>query len=122
MLHHASRQLAFRFDRQDEHSHVELNVSRVLNVLLLLAVAGGLLEGADDEGRGGGDDGADGLTVLDRELDGDTESLPVAGGLGDVLSDLLGRLCERTNAPSAPGFKDALLTLWVSIRAQPSPA
>lgn len=50
------------------------------------------LEGADDKGRGGGDDGADGLTVLDGELDGHAETLPVAGSLGDILSDLLGRL------------------------------
>jgi hypothetical protein len=64
----------------------------VLHVLLLLAVSDGLLEGTDDEGRGGGNDGADGLTVLDGELDGDLETLPVSGGLGNVFSDLLGGL------------------------------
>ena len=71
---------------------VEFNVARVLDVLLLLAVADGLLEGADDERRSGRDDRDGGLTVLDRELDRDAEALPVAGRLGDVLTDLLGRL------------------------------
>jgi hypothetical protein len=32
------------------------------------------------------------LSVLDRQLDGDSETLPVAGSLGDVFSDLLGGL------------------------------
>ena len=60
--------------------------------LLLLAVTSRLLESLDDEGRGRGDNGYGCLTVLDGELDGDTETLPVGGGLGDVFSDLLGRL------------------------------
>jgi hypothetical protein len=50
------------------------------------------LEGTDDEGRGGGNNGDGGLTVLDSELDSHTETLPVTGGLGDVLTDLLGGL------------------------------
>lgn len=32
------------------------------------------------------------LTVLDRELDGDSETLPVTGGFGDVFTDFLGGL------------------------------
>lgn len=47
----------------------------VLDVLDLLAVTGGLLQGLDDKGGGGVDDGDRSLTVLDRELDGDTEAL-----------------------------------------------
>ena len=31
-----------------------------------------------------------GLPVLDGELDGDLQSLPLRGGLGDVLTNLLG--------------------------------
>jgi len=46
----------------------------VLDVLLLLPVARGLLEGLDDEGRGGWDNRDRGLTVLDGKTDGDTES------------------------------------------------
>ena len=77
----------------------------VLDVLLLLAVTGRLLEGLDDEGRGGGNDGDGGLTVLDGQLDSDPllmsldraqshrwnqtyQTLPVAGSLGDIFSDL----------------------------------
>ncbi len=60
----------------------------VLDVLLLLAVPGRLLEGLDDKGRGGGNDGNGGLTVLDGQLDGDAQTLPVAGGLGDIFTDL----------------------------------
>lgn len=71
---------------------VEGNVSSVLDVLLLLAVTDRLLEGLDDKGGSRGDDRDGGLTVLDGELDGDTESLPVASGLGNVLSNLLGGL------------------------------
>jgi hypothetical protein len=47
----------------------------VLDVLLLLAVTRRLLESLDDKGRGGGHNGNLGLTVLDGETDGDTETL-----------------------------------------------
>jgi hypothetical protein len=46
----------------------------VLDVLLLLSVPRGFLEGFDDEGRGGRDDGDSGLTVLDRKLNGNSEA------------------------------------------------
>lgn len=46
----------------------------MLDVLLLLSVAGRLLEGFDDEGRGGGNDGDGGLSVLDGELYGNSET------------------------------------------------
>ena len=59
----------------------------MLDVLLLLAVAGWLLERLDDEGGGRGDDGDGGLTVLDGELDGDAEAFPVACCFGDVFTD-----------------------------------
>ena len=69
---------------------VERDGLGVLDVLLLLAVPGRLLKGLDDEGRGGGNDGDGGLTVLDGQLDGDAQTLPVTGGLGDIFTDLCG--------------------------------
>jgi len=71
---------------------IERNALGVLDVLLLLAVAWGLLEGLDDEGRSGGHNGDGGLTILDGELHGDAKTLPVAGGFGDIFSDLCGML------------------------------
>ena len=46
----------------------------MLDVLLLLPVPGGLLERFDDQGRGGGDDRDGSLTVLDRELNGNSQT------------------------------------------------
>lgn len=66
---------------------VDADVAGVHSALLLLAVSGGLLEGADDEGGSGGNDGDGSLTVLDGELHSHTETLPVASGLGDVFTD-----------------------------------
>ena len=37
------------------------------------------------------------LSVLDLELTGDLEALPVLGGLGDVVTDLLGRQTKGTD-------------------------
>lgn len=76
---------------------VERDGLGVLDVLLLFAVTRGLLEGLDDKGGGGGNDRDGGLTVLDGQADGDAETLPVAGGLGDIFTDLLGRKTERTD-------------------------
>jgi hypothetical protein len=67
---------------------IERNALGVLDVLLLLAVTRGLLKGLDDEGGGGWDDRDGGLTVLDGQLDSDTETLPVTSGLGDIFTDL----------------------------------
>lgn len=52
----------------------------VLDVLLLLAVPRGLLQSLDNQSGGRGNDGDGGLTVLDGELDGDTEALLLIGG------------------------------------------
>ena len=63
----------------DLNDLVEGNALGVLDVLLLLAVSRGLLEGLDDEGRGGGNDGDLRLTILDRELDSHAESFLEVG-------------------------------------------
>lgn len=79
---------------------VKRNGLVVLDVLLLLAVAGGLLQRADDERRCGGNDGDGSLTVLDGELHGDAKALPVTRGLSDIFADLLGGQTKGTNLGS----------------------
>jgi hypothetical protein len=86
---------------------LERNALGVLDVLLLLAVTRRLLEGLDDEGRSGGNNGDSGLTVLDGQLDCDTESLPVTGGLGDIFTDLYSA-CQYLSPNKAPWNR----TLW----------
>lgn len=41
------------------------------------------------------------MTVLDGELNSNTETLPCGGSLGDIFSDLLGRLFHRNGIHSA---------------------
>ena len=53
----------------------------MLDVLLLLAIPWWFLQSLDDKGRCRRDDADGGLTVLDGELDGDAETLPVASSL-----------------------------------------
>lgn len=89
----------------DADDLLKRNALGVLDVLLLLAVPGRLLKGLDDEGRSGGDDGNGGLTVLDGQLDGDTETLPVTGGLGDIFTDLYGFVSRAFPACSFFGFE-----------------
>ncbi|EPY41732.1 60S ribosomal protein L12 [Angomonas deanei] len=86
------------------------DVAVVLDVLHLLAVARRLLEGADDTRGGGGGDNNGGNTVLDAELAGDLETLPVLGGLGDVLTDLLGVQTKRTDLGGEGGSSGNLTT------------
>lgn len=76
----------------------------VLDVLLLLAVTRRLLEGLDHEGRGGGNNGDSGLTVLDGQAHGDTETLPVTSVLGDIFTNLLGRQTEGTDLGGQSGL------------------
>merc|ERR1719361_1988286 len=73
---------------------VQADVTAVLDVLHLLPVPGRLLQRLDDEGGGGGDHGDCGLPVLDLELHGDLEALPLGRVLGDVVTNLLGRQTE----------------------------
>jgi len=68
----------------------------ILTVLLLLAVTWGFLQSLDDQRGGGGNHGDGGLSVLDGQADGDLQTLPVGGGLGDVITDFLGRLQRDT--------------------------
>merc|ERR1719282_877083 len=79
---------------------VHRDVAVVLDVLHLLPVPGRLLQGLDDQGRGGGNNVDLGLTVLDGQSDGDLETFPVLGGLGDVVTNLLGGQTEGTDLGS----------------------
>jgi hypothetical protein len=73
----------------------------VLDVLLLLSVAGWLLEGLDDEGRGGWDDRDGGLTVLDGELDSDTETFLQNQFQSETLSSSFADQWMHTQSPVA---------------------
>ena len=75
-------------------------------VLVLLSISGGLVELADDEGRSARNDlhlfhdetslaRYSSLAVHDSELDRDLQTLPVHGGLLDVVTDLLGGLSDK---------------------------
>ena len=75
-------------------------------VLVLLSVSGGLVELADDEGRSARNDlhlfhdestitHYSSLTIHDSELDRDLQTLPVHGGLLDIVTDLLGGLSSK---------------------------
>jgi len=65
------------------------DVAIVTDVLHLLAVPVGLLQGLDDQGCRGGAHRNRGLPVLDGELDGDLQSFPVTSCLGNVLTNFL---------------------------------
>ncbi len=69
----------------------------MLDVLHLLAVAGGLLERAQHEGRRAGAHVDGGIAVLAGEPAGDRQTLPVLGGLLDIITHLLGGHTEGTD-------------------------
>ena len=75
----------------------EGKMGRGRTILDLLAVAGGLLKGLDDVGSSRGHEGDSRLAVLDGELDRDLEALPVLGGLGNIITDLLRGQTERAD-------------------------
>ena len=66
---------AFPHDAGDVDDLFEGNVAAVLDVLDLLAVTWGLLEGADEKRRGAGNHAHRRLTILDRQFDSDAETL-----------------------------------------------
>merc|ERR1719150_24680 len=79
------------------------DVAVVLDVLDLLTITWRFLQGLDDQGSGGGNDSDLSLTVLDGQLDGDLQTFPVLGGLGDVVTNLLGGQTEGTDLGSEGG-------------------
>jgi hypothetical protein len=105
-------------DASNLNNVVNGDVTRVLDVLLLLAVTRGLLKSLDDQGRGGGNNGNLSLTVLNGQLNSDTETLPVSSTLGNIFSDLLGRKTERTDLGGKGGRSTNLVTEYELIHAQ----
>ena len=86
-------------------------------VLVLLSVSGGLVELADDEGRSAGNDfhlchdestlmHYSSLTIHDSQLDRDLQTLPIHGGLLDVVTDLLRGLSRHTEHAALPFRED----------------
>lgn len=76
---------------------LEGQVAVVLNVLLLLAVARGLLQGLDDHARSRRQNLDGGGTVLHSQLDADAQASIISRRLDDVVVDLLGGDTERTD-------------------------
>ncbi len=84
------RFLGFSHGLGDLKNIVELDVTVVGNVLGLLSISCGLLEGLDQKWGDGWSDGNSALSVLDGDLDLNFNSLPLGSGLLDVFSDFLG--------------------------------
>lgn len=98
LLDSAREGLSHRANAHGASDIVELlhrDVTGVLDVLLLLAVALWLSESLDNQSGSRWDDLDLSDTVLDDQLDGDTETLVVHGRLGDIIGNLLGRLREE---------------------------
>lgn len=76
---------------------LQRQVTVVLNVLLLLAVTGWLLQGLDDHAGSGRQDLDRGSAVLHGQLDADAQASVFGGGLDNVIVDLLGGDTEGTN-------------------------
>ena len=90
---------------------------KVNTVLVLLSISGGLVELADDEGRSAGNDfhlfhdetslaRYSSLAVHDSELDRDLQTLPIHGGLLDIVTDLLRGLSRHTEHAALPFRED----------------
>lgn len=80
----------------DINNIIHLDVSVVLDVLLLLSVSGSFLESLDDEGSGSGHNCNEALSVLDHHFNLNFDSSPVSGGLLDVFTDFLRGHTEGT--------------------------
>ena len=86
-------------------------------VLVLLSVSGGLIELTDDEGRSARNDlhlchdestitHYSSLTIHDSQLDRDLQTLPIHGGLLDIVTDLLRGLSRHTEHAALPFRED----------------
>jgi hypothetical protein len=71
---------------------IESQVTVMLDVLLLLAITGGLLKSLDDVAGSGGLDLKGSNTVGNGQLDADTKTLVLLSLLGNIFLNLLGGL------------------------------
>jgi len=76
---------------------IESQVSVVLDVLDLLSISGFFVEFLDQDGRGRGEDGDGGSSVLDSHFDHDLNTLPLVSFLGYIITDLLGVQTKGTH-------------------------
>ena len=85
----------------DDEPHIKIELLRELTVLLLLPVTRRLLQSLDDQRWCRRHNWNSSLTILDCQLDGDLQTLPFLGSLGNIFTNLLGRLKtdEETNQP-----------------------
>lgn len=86
---------------------VETDRLVVLDVLLLLAVTRRLLEGLDDERRGGRNNRDLSLTVLDGQLDGDTKTFLFMASVPNSVLPQMARILTQSPvalAISSPTF------------------
>mmetsp|Transcript_8710 Transcript_8710/g.12824 ORF Transcript_8710/g.12824 Transcript_8710/m.12824 type:complete len:203 (+) Transcript_8710:614-1222(+) len=86
-------------------------VARVLDVLDLLSVTEGLLELLDDQAGGVRLNVDLGSSVLNGQLHGDTNALPSAGALDNVITDLLRRHAQRTDLRGQHGRRGLLASI-----------
>lgn len=79
------------------------DVAIVFNILDLLPVTWRFLQSLDDKSGSRWNHINLSLTILNGQLDGDFETFPVLGGLGDIITNLLGRQTQRTDFGSQSG-------------------
>jgi len=100
LLAHTSQVLGHRSLSHDPGSAQDIvpgDVTVVEDVLDLLSVTWGLLERLDDHRASAGHNADGSLTVLDGQLDGDLQALPLLGVLANIVTNLLGRKAERAD-------------------------
>ena len=108
------------------------DVTVVLDVLNLLTITWRFFQSLDNQSSSWGHNIDLSLTILNGQLDGNSQAFPILGGLGNVVTNFLGRQTERTDLGgqsgsssyfSSDGFEDdnllnenvfTWLVLWIS--------
>lgn len=84
----------------DVNDIVHLEVTVVLDVLLLLSVSWTFLKSLDNKWGSGWEDSDETLSVLDHHFNLNFDSSPITGGLLDIFTDLLWWHTEGTTLGS----------------------